>query len=217
MTVIFFATGGRLREYCRRHGWRGLKYLVRHHPKVAYQMLGGAIVRRLGGWSASHVMVGFGGVVVDYSLGGTRFFPVSQASTYPGIAGLCLICGRGRVDMSRFEGRPDARWSDLCRTTAAYWLLWATQGRIKLLVDCVDVAKVALADVGVAVPRSIWTPRQLRDYLDANGHFYITLDPPAGDRRDSHRRVGRDRAAGQCRGASRRRGTSTTHFPRRTP
>lgn len=215
MTRLYFATGSRLPEYYRRHGWRGLRHLARRHPRLLYQMVGGSVVRSLGGWSASHVMVSSGGVVLDYSFGGTRFFPASQVASYPGVAGYCLICGKGSVDMSRFEGRHDAGWSDLCRTTAAYWLLWASRGRIKLLVDCVDVARAALADVGVAVPRHIWTPRQLRDHLDANGHCYLALDSPAGDRRGSDRRTGCDRASGQRRGACRRRRSAAIDLSRR--
>lgn len=180
MMRILFAGGDRITAYRQRHGWRGLCWLARRHPKTLYQMVGGSIVGLLGGWrGVSHVMVSDGDAVVDYTFAGTRFFPAVQWRQYPGVAGSCFIWTNPRPSIRRFEGRLDADWAELLRTTAAYWLLWLSFGRIKLLTDCIDVARVCLADIGIDVPAHVWTPKQLRRVLERHGYPYLPLESPA--------------------------------------
>lgn len=183
---LLYAQAYRIGDYHRRHGWRGVRWLACRRPSNLWQLVGASIVARLSGWEADHVLVDDGEVVLDYAFTKTRYWPSLAVGWSHQIVGEQRIRCLARLDLSAFEGRTDSGgWIHLLLVTCCYWLLWLSAGRIRLRTDCVSIAKQCLRQVGIDVPRWVWLPSHLRDFLHETGHVYhsthrlvVVGDPP---------------------------------------
>lgn len=182
---LIFCAGYSIGPYAKRHGLRGLWWLVTRQPRIAYQMVGSSIVTRLSGWSASHVMITSGDATLDYQYTRTRFWPALAAETQDRVIGITDT--PGLPDLTRWEGRQCGSWTGLLCTTVAFWVLWITRGTMRVRPDCISVAIDILSEVGISVPQDVWTPSQLRDHLHEQGYPYVPVDSAAADSEATHR------------------------------
>lgn len=166
MILILFADGTRLGDYLQCHGWSGVWWLARRHPRLLFSIAGASLVQRLGG-SPSHVIVEHGGAAVDYGFTETRFLPALGVTSIRYV--VAAVAVHGTTDLTRWEGRRDGGWAATLWVTLCYLILYASRGRIRLRRDCIAVAKACLLDAGIEVPHRVWTVPQLMEHLHAIG------------------------------------------------
>lgn len=141
--------------------------LIKQYKRAYWAIL--ARLTRLSTWSdLGHVGIGAGTWVLDPALSGFKLFPLSTyLHIYPTLSHAYVVPTPRLADHTHIHLRPRLRvWPTL--------LKWWSGGRWDT-DDCVCVARRVLADAGVEVPRSCWSPKKLDKWLKDKGFERVEL------------------------------------------
>ena len=189
---LWFATGPTFKSHWFCRSWRGQLALLWRQPSVIYYIWACTLIRWLTFSNLSHVMVEAGDVVLDPMFDRTRFwgFRVFDRKFDGGLR--CSIAIPPwqlpikyfgvKVDLAQYEthGSRCHLWTCVWGTIR-YFTMWLTMGRVLPQRDCIWYAKDALRQVGINVPKSVWTPRGLMRWMESKGYACTSTTPSTHD------------------------------------
>ena len=173
-TLIFFTEGRLLKEPFWSMPLRWKKRLLRKPSRgLLWSHYWAWLTRTLTMSNYAHVCICADGVIVEIAANRpTQFWPLlGFAMEYPAVSGMFTIKTPISVDMIRYETprRPPSPWRSI--------LKWLTGGMVVTSWDCVDLAKDALAQIGVTVPHRVFSPGGLHKWLKGQGYEWTQFPP----------------------------------------
>jgi hypothetical protein len=114
----------------------------------------------------AHVSIGFEGAVLEPSIHGNRFYPLTwYAVKYPTLIGAMNVPLRAVIDLDRHPPRgPKSPWPTVRRVV----LFGAAE-----VDDCLCIVRECLRQGGLKVPNHILSPAALCRWLTRRGHRYV--------------------------------------------
>jgi len=152
----------------RRKSWR----------ELFLSCLAGALIEWLMGYRGRHVLVGNDDVTMDRNFFGHHYYQSNTVfDRYPNILGWVVIDSENPIDLERYGDRTYGPivwiyvWGTVGRLLSA-----ATRGLIRH-DNCISLAREAMSQAGVELPRRIYSPAKLVLWLTENGYDFFATEP----------------------------------------
>ena len=176
--MLIFAKGTTLGDFTPTERWR----MFRKKPGLFYEIASSYFGKLAIGGDHRHVAVTDGEVVVDYAWRQFRYWPYEQyIKKFRNINGYVLIpinedskYGWEGVDLGQYK-KPDRSY---LRGTITIWLMGLTRGLYQT-TNCTTTARQVLGDAGIHVPRRVWNPQLLVQWLTENNYDFYASTPPS--------------------------------------
>lgn len=157
---IFFISGARLR---RKMSWRTRIRILRRWPGKSYSMFLARLTMFLTRSEWCHCSIGYMGHVLDPLISGSKIWPLHEYTEKR----------RGVLEEYAFRVvRPPMFWADTSRAPVMPSLIrYVTCGRFPFTRDCVCVTLNMMRQAGINVPRTIVSPKQLRNWVKEHAKY----------------------------------------------
>jgi len=140
--------------------------------------VGAALVEWVIGYRGRHVLIATEDVVLDRHFYGCSYFtPDQMFGRYPNMLGWTEITSQRPIDLKQYGDRTYSKWAKSVVWNAVGRLLSAATRGLVRHDNCMSLAREAMSQAGVELPKRIYSPAKLVLWLTENGYDFFATEP----------------------------------------